>query len=101
MGLPIKIHHEANKEYIDAFVWYELEQEGTGYKFMFAAEKRLQQISEYPEFFGFIRGKYRQAKIPGFPYSIVYTYYPKLKIVHISSIRHEKRQPKMKFRKIK
>jgi len=99
MAFPSKIHKQAHEEYVDAFEWYEMESAGLGYKFMNEVEKRLQQIRENPECYSYIHGLYRQALVEGFPYTIAYKFFPRRKLVYISSIHHNSRNPKTKFRK--
>ncbi len=101
MDFPSKIHKEAHEEYITAYEWYEDQQEGLGGKFMNVVEKSLLQIRENPEHCSYINGTYRQLKIEGFPFTIVYQFFPRRKLVHIASIHHTSRSPKTKFRKEK
>jgi hypothetical protein len=99
MAFPYKIHQEAHEEYIQAYEWYEIKQNGLGDKFMHAVEKRLQQISEHPEYYGILPGKFRQVKIEGFPFIIAYEFFKKRKLIHIASIYHVKRNPRKKYRR--
>lgn len=49
MLYPYRLHQHAHHEYIEAYEWYELRKEGLGVRFMECVEKRLKQISDYPE----------------------------------------------------
>jgi hypothetical protein len=49
MAYTYRLHEQAHEEYIEAYGWYEEKQKGLGARFMNSVEKRLRQISEYPE----------------------------------------------------
>jgi plasmid stabilization system protein ParE len=99
MAFPYKMHQLAYEEYISAYAWYENEKKGLGEKFIDAVDKRVERICEHPEYYSYTHGTYRQAAIEGFPFAIVYKFYPKRKLVHISSIHHTSRHPRTKFRR--
>ena len=99
MLFPLKIDRFAHEEYILAFEWYELERNGLGYVFMNAVERRLLQIQENPENYSFAFRAYRQASVKGFPFTIVYKFFPKKKFIYISSMHHNSKNPKTKFRR--
>ncbi len=100
MAYPFKIHEEAFEEYMEAYGWYEEKKIGLGERFMHNVEKKLQQISEHPEYFGTKQNShFREAKIESFPYMIVYEYLALKKIIHIAAIYHARRNPKTKFRR--
>jgi hypothetical protein len=77
MAFPSKIHKLAHEEYIEAFERCETEQDGLGYRFMNEIEKRLKQIRENPEHYSYVHGSYRQASLEGFPFAIVYNFFPR------------------------
>lgn len=99
MAFQYKLHQAAHEEYINAYEWYELRQNGLGDKFMIAVEKRIFQISENPEYFSLLQGRFRQVKIEGFPFILAYEFFPQRKLIHIASIYHVRRNPRKKFRK--
>jgi plasmid stabilization system protein ParE len=101
MAYRYRIHELAHEEYISAYEWYQLKQSGLETRFMNCVEKRLQQISEHPEYFSKRQGNYRIAKVENFPYYIVYEFFKRKLLIHIAAIYHGKRHPKRKFRKIK
>lgn len=95
----LKVHEFAFRDFQDAFEWYESKKVGLGQQFVGAIESKLQQIAVHPEYFTKIHKKFRQANVDGFPYVIVFEFYPKRKLVHIASFFHVKRSPHGKFRK--
>lgn len=99
MGFPYRLHELAHQEFLEACEWYELRQQGLGERFMNAVEKRLSQISEHPEYYNIRKLNFREAKVPSFPYTIVFEFLKQKKIIHIAAIYHTKRNPRRKYRR--
>jgi len=95
----IKIHELAHDEYIDAYVRYEEEQTKLGERFMLEVEKALEQIAKSPQRFPKIKRSFRRAIVKDFPYVVIFEYYPRLKLIHVASIRHMKRKQRCQFRR--
>ncbi len=95
MAYPYRFHEQAHEEYIEAYGWYEEKQKGLGDRFMNSIEKRLQQISEHPEYYGRKQNsKFREVKVENFPYTIVYELFKRKQLIHIAAIFHSGRSPK-------
>jgi plasmid stabilization system protein ParE len=101
MAYSYRLHEQAYEEYINAYEWYELKQKDLGTRFMGFVEKRLQQISDHPEYYSQIQSNYRSAKVENFPFVIVYEFFKRKSLIHIASIYHTNRNPKRKFRRMK
>jgi plasmid stabilization system protein ParE len=101
MPFPYRIHELAYKEYIEAYEWYEAKKDGLGGRFMNAVENRVKQITEHPEYYSKKHGNFRQAKVEDFPYMIVFEFFKHNQLIHISSVYHNKRNPKGKYRRMK
>jgi len=101
MNIDILLHKEAYEEYIDAYYWYEKKNSDLGKRFMNTVDKKIQQIKQNPECYSITLHNYIQAKVEYFPYVIVYNYFPKRNLVFISSIYHNSRNPKHKYRKVR
>ncbi len=99
MPFQYKIHKEALKEYADSYVWYENEQKGLGERLIDSIDKKIEQICDHPQYYSLVYGSYRQTTIESFPFTIVYQIFPERNLVHISSIFHNSRNPRKKFRK--
>ncbi|MCD6012521.1 MAG: Plasmid stabilization system protein [Flavipsychrobacter sp.] len=99
MPHSLKIHEQAHYEYIEAYGWYEMKQLGLGDRFMAAVEEKLEQIKANPEYYSKTLKNFRQVKVHNFPFSIVYEFYSRRKLVHIASIFHNSRNPRIKYRK--
>ena len=101
MGFPYRLNGQAYEEYIEAYEWYEKKQPGLGGHFMNSVEKRLQQISEHPEYFGRRENnRFREAKVEHFPYMIVYEFLKQKGIIHIAAIYHSSRSQGGKYRRM-
>ena len=102
MAYSYRLHEQAHEEYIEAYVWYEEKQKGLGERFMNSVGKRLQQISEHPEFYGKKQNtNFREVKVENFPYMIAYEFCKRKQLIHIATIYHGKRNPKRKYRRLK
>ncbi len=101
MSYPYKLHEFAHREYIATYEWYELRKEGLGDSFMQAVEKKLKLISKHPEYYSRKKSNFREAKVTGFPYVIVYEFLTRKKQIHIAAIYHSKRNPRRKYRRQK
>ena len=101
MAILFRLHAKAHQEFIEAFEWYELRQEGLGHRFMDNVESRLHQISLHPEYYGKHYSNFRQVKVEGFPYMIVYEFFPRKKVIHILAIYHQRRQTKGRYRRMR
>jgi mRNA-degrading endonuclease RelE of RelBE toxin-antitoxin system len=99
MSYQLLFHPDADKEYRDAYQWYEQERKGLGERFEKMVEQRLQQIAAHPENYGFSKKMYREVSTNIFPYSIVYKLNKRKKVIYIAAIYHAKRNPKGKYRK--
>lgn len=92
-------HEEADREYIEAFCWYELQKTGLGDEFRLAVDDALQKITFNPGFFGFSQRPFREISVNRFPYTIVFLLENSKEIVFISAIYHTARNPQNKYRK--
>lgn len=101
MNYLLIFHPEAEKEYIEAYMWYEEKSEGLGTRFESMVEKKLERIQDNPEIFGYTKGLYREALVDVFPYTIVYKVDKRRRAVYISAIYHTSRNPVKKFRIIR
>lgn len=99
MSYRLVFHPDAEKEYLNSFIWYEQSLHGLGYKFEKEIEQRLQDIGTHPQFYSKKKGRFREVSVNVFPFVIVYTVREKTKTVFISSVFHTKRNPKLKYRK--
>jgi plasmid stabilization system protein ParE len=100
MNYSYYLHPLADKDYAEAYAWYEDKEEGLGERFIVAVRKKIEAIISNPEVYG-SKGKkeFREAMVEGFPYIIVYKLRKRKEQIFISSIHHAKKHPKHKYRK--
>ena len=85
------LHPEAEKELLDAAVYYEQESVGLGFRFIDAVESGFRQIQRSPITWRCIRGDIRRFLVKTFPFGIVYA--PLENEIFILAIMHLKREP--------
>ena len=93
---PLEIKERALKMIQEAYSWYEEEKEGLGEDLLSVLDTVYQRITAHPEYFSIIEKKYRQVKIPRFPYVVVYEVI-KGKVV-VFAVFHISRNPKSKLK---
>ena len=94
-----RLHPMAHQDIIDAYEWYENQQQGLGDKFAAAIVQKIKTITNNP-LANSSKGNYdfREALIKTFPFIIVYNVYELKREIFISSIHHASKHPKRKFR---
>lgn len=100
MIYSLNLRQEASVEYVDAFDWYEEQQEELGEKFKRAINAKLNLICNNPYHYKSSYKNFREAVVGKFPFLIVYTVDEGQKLVTIIAIFHTSRNPKKKLRKI-
>jgi mRNA-degrading endonuclease RelE of RelBE toxin-antitoxin system len=99
MSYDILFHPQAEKEYLEAFDWYEKQQNGLGVRLEYFIDKQLNKIKLYPEFYPLKHLVLRECKTEVFPYLIVYKFYEERSLVYITAIFHTSRNPVRKYRR--
>ena len=96
----LTIHEDATIDYNEAYYWYETNQKGFGEKFLAAIRDKTQQILSNLEAYS-VKSKsgYHETIVSGFPYLIVYRVYKKQSTILITSIHHQRKHPRNKYRK--
>ena len=72
MDFQVIFHKEAEVEYSESFVWYELRSDGLGVRFRNAVNATIEKIKLNPEIFTRKRAGFREAAVAGFPFKVVY-----------------------------
>ncbi len=100
MGFSHKIHPEADREFTNAYLWYENQQPGLGDRFADAVSAKITEITQNPFLYGSKLTGYRETLVDStFPYIIDYLIDRKAKVLFIASIFHERRDPRTKYRR--
>ena len=100
MAYTVRLHPKADKDFIQAYAWYEEQKEGLGERFILTVREKMEAIANNPETFGSRDNpSFREALLQTFPYIIVYKIYMRKEEIFISSIHHAKKHPKKKYRR--
>ncbi len=99
MKCRIELHSGAQKELTEAFHWYEKRLSGLGVRFIGEVNKKLVELSNYPDRYSKRKFEFREVSTNIFPYIIIYEFLSKEKVVFISYVFHSKRNPKLKYRR--
>ena len=95
MSSPITFSATALLDARRAYLWYDMQRPGLGRRFQDKLGEVLRVVARHPGTFPTVKGKFRQAPLPVFPYVVVYT--ERKADVLIMRIFHGKRDPRKKF----
>jgi len=99
MNYSCQFHHLAQKDYDEAYQWYELRKNGLGERFIKEVRNTIDQITVQPETFGSrANKKFREATVDFFPYVIVYRIDKQSRVIFVVSIHHTRKNPRKKYR---
>lgn len=98
MSYVLVFNSEVEAEFKEAYQWYDTQKKGLGERFEIEVERKLLSILTNPNAYHFSKGKYREAALTKFPYSIVFKVDTRKHIVYVSAIHHSSRNPKNKYR---
>lgn len=88
MNQKVSFHELAEFELNDATVFFEIEREGLGLRFLSAVQAAVAHIREHPKASPIIIEDIRRKVLKGFPYSIVYSIRPdRIRILAVASQR--------------
>lgn len=81
-------------------MWYENKQEDLGERFLKEVRLKIDAIAQYPEVYS-SKGKigFRVAKVPYFPYIIIYKLYKLEEVVLVTAVHHAKKHLRKKYRR--
>ena len=99
MNYSFTLKQEASKEFADAFVWYEEQQEGLGESLIIAIESKLRKICNNPFHYKISYKQFHEALTDRFPFLIVYFIDEKNNLIVVTAIFHTSRNPKKKFKR--
>jgi toxin ParE1/3/4 len=85
------IRPRAERDIQSAYDWYESREPGLGEEFLEAAQKRLEEIRDFPESCPVIYRDVRRAVLSRFPYLVFYVVQPTR--VTVLSVLHHSRSP--------
>lgn len=99
MSYTYWLHEKVQKDFDEAYEWYEDKKIGLGNEFLSAVEDKIAEIVANPTYFG-SKGntKYREAFTGRFPFIIVYLLYPEREKILICAVHNAKKSIRGKYR---
>lgn len=101
MNYTVRYQSKARKEYQSALDWYREKSIDAAVNFSLALKERVDLLLKQPDRFGKIHKDFREVKLKKYPFKIIYFIDESKSLVVISSIFHQKRDPKAKYRNLK
>jgi toxin ParE1/3/4 len=89
--IPYSFHPEAEREFVDAVLFYESRIAGLGRQFSAEVQRIITLVREYPDAGAPIRLPVRKTLIDRFPYAIFYRH--DRESVHILAVAHLRQRP--------
>lgn len=91
MSLPVVLRAEAEREFDEAFDWYEGQKAGLGVEFAEAVQVVYDRIAANPLLHQVVFADVRRGLVRRFPYAILYR--PHADRVEVLAVFHHKRNP--------
>ncbi|MCE7982712.1 MAG: type II toxin-antitoxin system RelE/ParE family toxin [Caldilinea sp. CFX5] len=82
---------EAEEELTQATLYYEAQQDFLGERFLTTVEDTLTRIAAFPQMFHEIEAGIRQARVPSFPYALIYRI--RRNTIQVIAVAHLRRSP--------
>jgi len=100
MIFQIRFQPRANREFREASNWYRDKSEQAAINFFAAVNDSVDIILKQPDRFRKTYKNFRETLVKKYPYTIVYIFDHENNMIIISSIFHQKRGPKTKYRNL-
>ena len=91
------LSNRARKEIGESWNWYEERQMGLGDRFVKEVTNRVEIIQKAPRRFPTRIKSYKETVLPTFPFVIIYRINEQKKLIRITSVFHQSRNPKKKY----
>jgi len=102
MTFTVITEAEAERDWLEAVIWYEQRETGVGQRLNYAIRNVLQTLAQEPERYPRATRLTRKAKVPPpWPYSIYFTINKERREVKILALWHGARNPAELLRRLK
>jgi plasmid stabilization system protein ParE len=91
MSLPVVLRDEAQREFDEAFDWYESRRPGLGIEFVGEVQRVLDRIAVNPLIHSAVQLDIRKSVVRRFPYAVFYR--PHADRIEVIAVFHSKRDP--------
>lgn len=85
-------HRLAKKEVRSAESWYRARNADAATRFRLMVERTANRIAAAPDTYPFVRGQYRQLRVTGFPYVLIYRVRDDQSVM-VVAVAHTSRRP--------
>lgn len=85
-------HRLAKSEAQSAEAWYRARNPDAAARFRLMVERTANRIASAPDTYPFLRGQYRQLRVTGFPYSLIYRVRTDQSVM-VVAVAHASRRP--------
>lgn len=89
--MRLALHRHARKEIADAAAFYKERNASVAMRFLDNLERVLHRVARNPRRYRLIEPNLHQARIPGFPYVLIYRVDPTE--IFILAVKHDRRRP--------
>lgn len=89
--MKLEFHPEAEQEFLEAVLHYEVEVPGLGERFDAEIREATALLLDYPQIGAVIDSELHKLVLERFPYSVIYSLSPDT--VHVLAVAHERRPP--------
>ncbi len=96
MQYRIEVRPLATDEILDAYDWYEEQNEGLGAAFLDDLDEFYERILKNPFLFSYYDEPVRDGKLKRFPYTVAYEIFEANYVIVVYSVFMEKRNPTQK-----
>ena len=91
MSLPVVLRDEAQKEFDEAFDWYDAKRPGLAFEFEAEVQKVFDRIAAVPKMHAIVFADVRKAVVRRFPYCVFYRPHPDR--IEVLAVFHSSRDP--------
>lgn len=97
MEYSVIVKEEAQLEAIEAYLYYEEQQEGLGERFLLSLQRRYTSLSRHPEYYSYItlkqtKNTLRDVALEGLPYVVIFEIIGMEVIVYSIHLTHKRRK---------
>jgi len=89
--LAVRFHPDAEREFREAFVWYESQRPGLGAEFMLSIDEAIERLRHSPDAYPEVYNTIRRVVVRRFPFAIFYKSLENE--IRIVAVFHSRRNP--------
>jgi plasmid stabilization system protein ParE len=91
MPVNVRFHPEADREFKDAFNWYDHQRKGLGAEFFLCVDESIERIQNNPQLYPLVYNNIRRAVVRRFPFAVFYEV--EESEIRVIGVFHSRRDP--------